>query len=71
MSNPFVKPTNEYVDANLKRQYEERDAYYWHEILALITSQSISARDILRKYPAFNAYGIMSWGGARAFKQYF
>lgn len=53
MSNPFVKPTNANVDANLKRQYEERDEHYWHEIEALIASQSISVRDVLKNYPAF------------------
>lgn len=53
MSNPFVKPTNANVDANIKRQYEERDEYYWREIEALIASQSVSVRDVLKNYPAF------------------
>lgn len=53
MSNPFVKPTNANVDANLQRQYEERDEYYWREIEALIATQSVSVRDVLKNYPAF------------------
>ena len=53
MSNQFVKPTNANVDANLQRQYEERDEYYWREIEALIVSQSVSIRDVLKNYPAF------------------
>jgi hypothetical protein len=53
MSNTFVKPTNWNVDANLQAQYEQRDEYYWTEVEALIASQSISVRDVLRNYPAF------------------
>lgn len=51
--NPFIKPTNTNVDPKLKRQYEDRDEDYFREIDALIDSQSISVRDVLKNYPAF------------------